>query len=153
MPALLLDGSSAPRGCRTIPERSRRLAGADPYYRYRRFHRAIVAKSRMTLSAVLLAGGESTRMRRDKATLEWRGRPLWACQFEKLRALTSNIFVSTRFAVPWRPADVKLVIANGKNIGSCPTTVTVSSAISLTISMNERCWLYFVNSPCSPQIC
>jgi molybdopterin-guanine dinucleotide biosynthesis protein A len=64
----------------------------------------------MTLSAVLLAGGESTRMGRDKATLEWRGVPLWTCQLEKLRALTSNIFVSARFAVPWRPADVKLVI-------------------------------------------
>jgi len=35
----------------------------------------------MTLSAVLLAGGESTRMGRDKATLEWRGLPFWACQF------------------------------------------------------------------------
>ena len=64
----------------------------------------------MTLSAVLLAGGESTRMGRDKATLEWRGVPLWAGQIEKLRALTSDIFVSARSAVPWRPADVKLVI-------------------------------------------
>ncbi len=64
----------------------------------------------MTLSAVLLAGGESTRMGSDKATLEWRGLPLWVHQLEKLRAVTSNIFISTRFAVPWRPADVKLVI-------------------------------------------
>ena len=64
----------------------------------------------MTLSAVLLVGGESTRMGRDKATLEWRGVPLWASQFEKLRALTSNILVSTRSIVPWRPADVKLVM-------------------------------------------
>jgi molybdopterin-guanine dinucleotide biosynthesis protein A len=71
----------------------------------------------MTLSAVLLAGGESTRMGRDKATLEWRGVPLWAFQFEKLRALTSNIFVSTRFEVPWRPADVKLVIDESPSRG------------------------------------
>ena len=28
----------------------------------------------MSFSAVLLAGGESRRMGRDKATLEWRGR-------------------------------------------------------------------------------
>lgn len=71
----------------------------------------------MSLTAVLLAGGESTRMGRDKATLEWRGLPLWACQVEKLRALTSNIFVSTRFAVPWRPADVKLVIDESPSRG------------------------------------
>jgi molybdenum cofactor guanylyltransferase len=85
----------------------------------------------MTLSAVLLAGGESTRMRRDKATLEWRGRPLWACQFEKLRALTSNIFVSTRFAVPWRPADVKLVIDKSPSRGPL-SGLTASLAIMET---------------------
>src|SRR5437764_11961964 len=100
MPALLLDGSSAPRRCRTISERSRRLAGADPHYRYRRFHRAIVAKSRMTLSAVLLAGGELTRMRRDKAMLVWSGRPIWDCQVGNLRAVSSNCFVSTLLVVP-----------------------------------------------------
>jgi molybdenum cofactor guanylyltransferase len=71
----------------------------------------------MTLSAVLLAGGGSTRLGRDKATLEWHGLPLWACQLEKLRALTSNIFVSARFAVPWRPADVKLVIDKSPSRG------------------------------------
>jgi molybdenum cofactor guanylyltransferase len=71
----------------------------------------------MSLSAVLLAGGESTRMGRDKATLEWRGLPLWAYQLQKLRALTSNIFVSARFAVPWRPADVKLVIDESPSRG------------------------------------
>jgi molybdenum cofactor guanylyltransferase len=117
MPALLLDGSSARTRCRTISERSRRIAGADPDERYPYFHGATAGKSRMTLSAVLLAGGESTRMGRDKATLEWRGLPLWACQLEKLRALTPNIFVSTRFAVPWRPADVKLVIDESPSRG------------------------------------
>jgi molybdopterin-guanine dinucleotide biosynthesis protein A len=71
----------------------------------------------MSLSAVLLAGGESTRMGRDKATLDWRGLPLWACQLDKLRALTSNIFLSTRFAVPWRPAHVKLVIDESPSRG------------------------------------
>jgi len=71
----------------------------------------------MTLSAVLLAGGESTRMGRDKATLKWRGRPLWTCQLEKLRVLTTNIFVSTRFAVSWRPADVQHVIDDSPSRG------------------------------------
>ena len=72
---------------------------------------------RNDFSAVLLAGGESSRMGRDKATLDWRGVPLWACQVEKLRALTSNIFVSTRFAVPWRPPDVHLVIDESPSRG------------------------------------
>jgi molybdenum cofactor guanylyltransferase len=85
----------------------------------------------MTLSAVLLAGGESTRMGRDKATLRWRGLPLWAWQFEKLRALTSNIFVSTRFAVAWRPADVKLVIDESPSRGPL-SGLTASLAIMET---------------------
>jgi molybdenum cofactor guanylyltransferase len=65
----------------------------------------------MTISAVLLAGGESRRMGRDKATLVWRGRPLWEWQIEKLRALRPDkIFLSARAEVDWRPADVELIV-------------------------------------------
>jgi len=65
----------------------------------------------MSLSAVLLAGGESRRMRCDKATLEWRGRPLWKWQIEKLRAVgPEKIFVSARSDPPWRPADVESIL-------------------------------------------
>jgi len=85
----------------------------------------------MTLSAVLLAGGESTRMGREKATLEWRGVPLWARQLQKLRALTSNIFVSTRVAVPWRPGDAKLVIDEAPSRGPL-SGITASLALMRT---------------------
>ena len=65
----------------------------------------------MNISAVLLAGGESRRMGSDKATLAWRGRPLWEWQIEKLRALQpETIFVSARFDVMWRPADAELIL-------------------------------------------
>jgi molybdopterin-guanine dinucleotide biosynthesis protein A len=65
----------------------------------------------MTISAVLLAGGESRRMGRDKATLEWRGRPLWEWQLEKLRVLCpEKILLSARSDVSWRPTDVELVL-------------------------------------------
>jgi molybdopterin-guanine dinucleotide biosynthesis protein A len=65
----------------------------------------------MSVSAVLLAGGESRRMGHDKATLIWRGRPLWEWQLEKLRALhPEKILISARLDVPWRPADVELVV-------------------------------------------
>jgi len=65
----------------------------------------------MAVTAVLLAGGESRRMGRDKATLQWRGRPLWERQIEKLRALRpEKILVSARSNLPWRPADVELIL-------------------------------------------
>ncbi|MBK8092329.1 MAG: molybdenum cofactor guanylyltransferase [Verrucomicrobiaceae bacterium] len=41
----------------------------------------------MSYAAVLLCGGRSTRMGRDKALFEWHGQPLWALQIEKLGTL------------------------------------------------------------------
>jgi molybdopterin-guanine dinucleotide biosynthesis protein A len=59
---------------------------------------------------VLLAGGESRRMRKDKATLLFRGRPLWQIQLELLRKLEpAEIFISARTDPIWRPADVEFV--------------------------------------------
>ena len=64
----------------------------------------------MNISAVLLAGGESHRMGKDKATLLFRGKPLWQIQLELLRKLQpSEIFISARSAPPWRPKDIPFV--------------------------------------------
>ena len=66
--------------------------------------------ARNDISAVLLAGGESRRMGKDKATLVFRGKPLWQIQLELLRKLKpTEIFVSARIDPIWRPADVQFV--------------------------------------------
>jgi len=66
--------------------------------------------ARNDISAVLLAGGESRRMGRDKATLLFRGKQLWQIQVERLRKMgPAEIFVSARTDPVWRPADVQFV--------------------------------------------
>ena len=66
--------------------------------------------ARNDLSAVLLAGGESRRMGKDKATLLFRGKPLWRIQLDLLRKLgPAEILLSARADPPWRPANVQFV--------------------------------------------
>jgi molybdopterin-guanine dinucleotide biosynthesis protein A len=62
----------------------------------------------MTITAVLLAGGQSRRMGREKATILFRGKPVWQIQLETLRKLQpEEIFVSGRVDPLWRPEDVQ----------------------------------------------
>jgi len=64
----------------------------------------------MKISAALVAGGQSRRMAKDKATLLFRGKPLWKVQLELLRKLEPiEILVSARTDPGWRPADVPFV--------------------------------------------
>lgn len=65
----------------------------------------------MTLTAVLLAGGESRRMGTDKAGIVFRGQPLWRRQLEVLRGLRpEKIFVSARQEPSWLPPDTDLLL-------------------------------------------
>jgi molybdenum cofactor guanylyltransferase len=64
----------------------------------------------MNISAVLLAGGQSRRMGRDKATIVFRGKPLWQIQLDLLHKLQpAEIFVSARTDPAWRPPDLTFV--------------------------------------------
>ncbi len=64
----------------------------------------------MNISAVLLAGGQSRRMGRDKATILFRGKPLWQIQLDLLHKLQpAEIFVSARTDPAWRPSNVMFV--------------------------------------------
>jgi molybdenum cofactor guanylyltransferase len=65
----------------------------------------------LTFSAVLLAGGESRRMGRDKATIEFEGKLLWKRQLELLQALSpQQLFVSARAKPEWLPPNLELLL-------------------------------------------
>ncbi len=64
----------------------------------------------MKVSAVLLVGGKSSRMGQDKATMLFRGEPLWKTQLERLRRLRpKEIFISAQTDPAWRPSDIEFV--------------------------------------------
>lgn len=54
-------------------------------------------------TAVLMAGGKSTRMGRDKSFLDYYGTPLWSFQLEKLASFASEILISSQTAFPDHP--------------------------------------------------
>jgi len=50
-------------------------------------------------------------MGEDKATIVFRGEPLWKRQLERLRALTpERLFVSTRTKPSWLPHDIEVLL-------------------------------------------
>jgi molybdenum cofactor guanylyltransferase len=65
----------------------------------------------MTFSAVLLAGGESRRMGRNKAAIVFRGQPLWQRQLQVLQDLRpAKIFISVRKEPSWLPLEAELLL-------------------------------------------
>ena len=66
--------------------------------------------SPFAFSAVLLAGGRSSRMGRDKALLPWAGEPLWQRQWALLAAAgADDRWLSARPDQTWVPPDLPAV--------------------------------------------
>jgi len=67
--------------------------------------------SKSTLTAALLAGGESRRMGADKATIVVDGEPLWSRQLRTLRELEpQTVLISARAKPSWAPAGAEIVL-------------------------------------------
>src|SRR5687768_6805118 len=94
----------APIPCRSASERCMLKHRTDHKMRK-------IGDSGLTFSAVLLAGGESRRMGRDKAAVVFRDEPLWRRQLRVLRDLSpQQVFVSARTESSWLPDDTELLL-------------------------------------------
>lgn len=96
----------------------------------------------MTFSAVLLIGGESRRMGRDKATIVFRGWPLWQWQLQILRGLDpGKIFISARTEPSWLPQATELLLDEPPSRGPLSgltralTRMQTSHLIALAVDM------------------
>jgi len=68
-------------------------------------------QSTRTCTALLLVGGQSRRMGKDKATIVFEGEPLWQRQIELLRGLRpQGIFVSARTEPSWSLQNAELIL-------------------------------------------
>ncbi len=68
-----------------------------------------VVRSDLALSGVVLAGGRSTRLGRDKALLELEGRPLITCTLDVLARLTDDLIIVTSLASHLFPRSARVV--------------------------------------------
>src|SRR5256886_8660143 len=97
----------------------------------------------MTLTAVLLAGGESRRMGTEKATIVFNGEPLWQRQIKLLRHLgPENILVSARAERSWRPADTESVLdqppSRGPTSGLTPALARTRTSHLIALAVDMR---------------
>lgn len=98
----------------------------------------------MKLSAVLLAGGESRRMGREKATMLCRGRPLWQRQLDTLRELEpTELLISARSDPAWRPKEAAFVAdaipSRGPLSGITAALACMTGAHLLALAIDMPC--------------
>jgi molybdenum cofactor guanylyltransferase len=108
----------------------------------------------MTLTAVLLAGGDSRRMGRDKATIEFEGQPLWKRQLDILRAVRpEKVFVSARTLPSWLPDDVEVLLDDPPSRGPLSGLTKVLAATRTTHLIALAVDMVFMTSETLRSLC
>lgn len=92
-------------------------------------------------AAVLLAGGNSARMGRDKAGIHFRGEELWRRQLATLRALNPReLFISGRITAPYAGGGIEIVPdltpARGPLSGLEASLVRATSRLVLVLAID-----------------
>jgi molybdopterin-guanine dinucleotide biosynthesis protein A len=98
----------------------------------------------LTLTAMLLAGGQSRRMGTDKATLMVNGERLWQRQLGVLREVAPDVlWISARVRPDWCPEDVGVILDEPPSQGplsgivAALTRLRTSHLLALAIDMPQ----------------
>src|SRR5689334_22776749 len=69
-----------------------------------------ISSQALRFSGVVLAGGHSARMGKEKALIEVEGQPLWRRQYELLhQAGARDVWVSLRVDQNWLPVEINRI--------------------------------------------
>ncbi len=98
----------------------------------------------MTLTAVLFAGGLSSRMATDKSLIEISGQPLWRRQLGLLQALNPDVlWISARTRPAWCPERMDVVLdeppSRGPLSGLVPVFARLQTSHLLTLAVDLPC--------------
>ncbi|HKP93276.1 MAG TPA: molybdenum cofactor guanylyltransferase [Chthoniobacterales bacterium] len=111
-------------------------------------------ESPITWSALLLAGGESRRMGRHKATMEFQGKPMWERQLQTLRDLApQKILVSARTRPRWLPHDVELVLDDAPSRGPLSGVTKALAVMDTTHLIVLAVDMPFMTAPKLRELC
>src|SRR3989338_10622941 len=94
------------------------------------------------VSGIILAGGQSTRMGKDKAHLPWGDRTLIEHMIETLRPVTDEIIVAAKDAAPLSHLHARVVedlVLGAHALGGLYT--------GLTLAVHERCFVCACDAP------
>ena len=99
----------------------------------------------MQVSGIVLAGGHSRRMGRDKALIEFQGKPLIAHVIAALRELTEDVVLVTNRSAVYRPFGTRVVADYDPPRGPLGGIAAGLQAVQHDLAFVAACDMPFLN--------